>query len=77
MRLLQCVWHRLYYPVSFLILSLALKSLTPVFVITYYFLLEEYKASDFRFEGFVVYLIELVVFWHIFSRLMRACFEID
>ena len=39
--------------------------------------MEEYKASDFKFDGFVVYLVELVVFWHFFSRLIRSLFEID
>jgi len=39
--------------------------------------MEEYKAPDFRFDGFVVYLVELVVFWHFFSRLIRSLFEID
>jgi len=29
--------------------------------------MEEYKASDFRTEGFIVYFVELVVFWHLFS----------
>ena len=48
-----------------------------MFVITYYFLMEEYKASDFKFDGFVVYIVELVVFWHFFSRLIRSLFEID
>jgi hypothetical protein len=39
--------------------------------------MEEYTSSDFKTEGFIIYFIELVVFWHFFSRLMRACFEID
>ena len=67
----------LYWCKFFLNARLSLKCLTPVFTICYYLLLEEYNTSDFKVEGFIIYFIELVVFWHFFSWLVRSCFEID
>jgi uncharacterized membrane protein HdeD (DUF308 family) len=49
----------------------------PVFTIAYYLYLEKFEPSDLVFQGFIVYMIELVVFWHFFSRIIRTCFEID
>ena len=52
-----------------------LKACVPVFVITYYMVLEKYNRSDLQTDNFIIYFVELVVFWHFYSRIMRSAFE--
>jgi hypothetical protein len=47
----------------------------PVFVIAYYIILERYDKSELMTDNFVIYFVEIVVFWHFFSRVMRSAFE--
>ncbi len=58
------------------LLLLGIKALTPIFTVVYYYLMEDYVASDLTFAGFPMFFLELVIFWHFFSRLIRACFEV-
>lgn len=46
-----------------------------MFVVAYYIILEKYDYQELNTDGFVTYFIELVVFWHFFSRVMRTGFE--
>lgn len=59
------------------LLLLALKTATPIFTITYYFLMEDYTSSEVLYDGFPMFFLELVVSWHFLSRLIRSLFEID
>lgn len=47
----------------------------PVFVIAYYIILERYDKSELMTDNFILYFVEIVVFWHFFSRVMRSAFE--
>jgi hypothetical protein len=47
----------------------------PVFVIAYYIILERYDKSELMTDDFIIYFVEIVVFWHFFSRVMRSAFE--
>jgi hypothetical protein len=46
-----------------------------MFVIAYYIVLEKYDRNDLMTESFGIYFIQLVVFWHFYSRLIRSAFE--
>ena len=52
-----------------------MKAAVPVFVVAYYIILERYDQSKLMTDDFVYYFVELVVFWHFFSRVMRSAFE--
>lgn len=54
---------------------LLLKACVPVFVVAYYIIQEKYDYTDLSTGDFVYYFIELVVFWHVFSRIIRSAFE--
>jgi len=54
---------------------LLLKAYVPVFVVAYYIILERYSKSEIKTEDFGYYFVEMVVFWHFFSRVMRTAFE--
>ena len=46
-----------------------------MFVIAYYIILERYQKEDLDTKDFGIYFVEIVIFWHIFSRIMRSAFE--
>lgn len=54
---------------------LILKACVPVFVVAYYIVLERYDQTELKTDNFVYFFIELVIFWHVFSRIMRSAFE--
>jgi hypothetical protein len=47
----------------------------PIFVVAYYIILEGYKKEDLYTSDFGLYFLELTVFWHFYSRIMRSGFE--
>jgi hypothetical protein len=54
---------------------LLLKAFVPVFVIAYYIILEKYDQSELKTDHFIIYFVQLVVFWHFFSRVIRSAFD--
>lgn len=54
---------------------LILKACVPVFVVAYYIILEKYDKDELYTDDFFIYFAELVVFWHFYSRIMRAGYE--
>ena len=55
------------------LLLLGLKTLTPLFTVAYYLIMEEYNPEDLTVDGLVFYFF---IFWHFYSRLLRTCFEV-